>query len=260
MKRWVAILLVACASEAAAGPPQAPFRQRNNAEQVWQSGETLTYNLTWLRVIGGSATFTIGPVAGEPRLRITCLAQSSAFFFLKVRDEIESIVDRDTFSTLRYRKTLNERGRTKSEETTIDQAKKIATRKEKEIAVPSPVYDPFSLIYHIRTLDLSPGRIHHFSVIADGKVYLVETTVDHRESITTDAGTFACVVVEPKLRGGGIFRDEDSRLLIWYSDDDRHVPVRIRSDVRFGTITASLRTISMASGGAGPQTARESSR
>jgi hypothetical protein len=214
------------------------------AEVGWERGETLVYNLTWLRLVGGTATFTIGPVpADASRFRINSVAQSNAFFFFKVRDEIESFVDRETFSTLVYRKKLNERGRIKQEETTVDAPRHIAMRKEKEIAVPNPVYDPLSLIYHLRTLDLTPGRTHHFSVIADGKVYVVETLVAERETVSTEGGTFHCVRVEPKLRAGGIFRDDgDNRLQIWYSDDERHIPIRIRTDVKVGTITASLKT------------------
>ena len=45
------------------------------------------------------------------------------------------------------------------------------------------------------------------------------------------------------MKGVGIFREEDSDLTIWYSDDARHLPVRIRSDVKIGTITASLKQV-----------------
>jgi Protein of unknown function (DUF3108) len=43
--------------------------------------------------------------------------------------------------------------------------------------------------------------------------------------------------------GAGVFRDEQKRLQIWYTDDARHIPVRIRSDVKIGSITVSLRAI-----------------
>ena len=33
------------------------------------------------------------------------------------------------------------------------------------------------------------------------------------------------------MSAGGLFADEDSKLTIWYSDDARHLPVRVRSDV-----------------------------
>jgi hypothetical protein len=44
------------------------------------------------------------------------------------------------------------------------------------------------------------------------------------------------------MRHGGIFRDENNRLVIWFSDDQRRIPVRIRSYLAVGTITASLQS------------------
>ncbi len=38
---------------------------------------------------------------------------------------------------------------------------------------------------------------------------------------------------------GGVERNE--RLFIWYCDDERQVPVRIRTEVKFGAVTATLR-------------------
>jgi hypothetical protein len=105
------------------------------------------------------------------------------------------------------------------------------------------VFDPLSLIYHIRDLDLTPGNSHRFAVFADGKLYTLQANVTGRQTLETPAGRFNTVIVEPKMQGGGVFRDEDARLTIWYTDDARHIPVRIRSEVKVGTITATLRAI-----------------
>ena len=208
------------------------------------SGETLDYDLRWLKITGGTARMTIAAQADD-RLRITSVAKSSASFsrFFKVRDEIETIVARDDFTTLSYIKKLDEDGDKHEEVTGIE--KGIATRrkkgKTKKIDVPRPVYDPISLIYHLRSVDLSPGRSHEFTVIADGKVYGVKADVLRREVVITPAGTFKTVVVEPKMEAGGVLREE--RLWIWYSDDERRLPVRIRSEVKFGAVTATLRRV-----------------
>lgn len=243
----LALLLVLCADGSAAG-----------VDDIFEAGETLDFNLHWTRISGGSARMTIAPLGGE-RYRITSIGRSSAFFsrFFKVRDEIESIVTRDTFSTLQYHKILDERGRKKDELTVVDREKRLATRKEKEIEVPSRVFDPLSLIYYIRLLDLVPGTSHEFAVIADGKVYVVHANVTGRETLTTPAGKFPCVIVEPRMATrAGVFRDDQNRLQIWYSDDERRLPVRIRSDVNVGSITATLRGKTKGVDGTEPVTER----
>ena len=221
---------------------------------IFDAGETLDFNLTWTRVSGGSARMTIAPIPND-RYRITSVGKSGAFFsrIFKVRDEIESLVDRGDFSTLQYHKVLDERGKKKDELTVIDESRKVATRKGKTIPVPKPIYDPLSLIYYIRTLDLSPGQTHEFPVISDGKLYTLHVIVLRREKLVTPAGTFETVVIEPRMEStAGIYRDDQNRLLLWYSDDERKIPVRIRSELNIGSITATLRAITPGVSGADP--------
>lgn len=225
-----AVLLLACAFPLAA--------------QNFAAGETLDYNLYWSKISGGSARMTIAPL-DEGRYRITSIGKSGSFFsmFFRVRDEIESIVSRRDFSTVEYHKILDERGRRKDELTVVD-AEGVATRKGKTTRVPRPVFDPLSLIYHIRTLRLEPGLTHDFTVLADGKLYTLHATVLNRETIRSAAGMYKTVVVEPKMESAAdVFKDEQHRLLIWYTDDERHIPVRVRSDLNVGSITMTLRAI-----------------
>ncbi|HEX3583253.1 MAG TPA: DUF3108 domain-containing protein, partial [Thermoanaerobaculia bacterium] len=84
-----------------------------------------------------------------------------------------------------------------------------------------------------------------FTILADGKLRDVEAHVLRRETLDTPAGKFDCLVVEPHMEAAGIFReDAKSQMTIWYSDDWRHLPVRIRSEAKIGAITATLRGVS----------------
>ena len=219
--------------------------------QTFTAGETLDFDLTWIAISGGSLRMTIAPQPGDAtHYRITSVAQSNKSFarIYSVRDEIASYVNRADFSTVRYEKHLVEGGKHKDDSTTIDEASKLATRRRpgkdtEQVAVPRPVFDPLSLVYHLRDLDLTPGKVYHFNIFADGKLYVLEATVGNRETLDTPAGKFNTVSVEPKMTAGGLFRDDNSRLTIWYTDDARHIPVRIRSEVKVGTITATLRGV-----------------
>jgi len=211
-------------------------------DPTFERGETLDYELVWLKMTGGSARMTISPQAADPNnYLITSVAKSTSGFsrIYKVRDEIETVVARGNFSTMRYHKSLSE-GPTHKDET-VTYANGIATRKGKTYPVPTPVFDPLSLMYYLRTQELVPGRSYRFTVFADKKTYDVVANVTERQTIGTPAGTFRTVVVEPEMHAGGLYRDEESKLTIWYSDDERKLPVRIRSDVKIGSITMSLR-------------------
>jgi hypothetical protein len=213
-------------------------------EQTYAQGETLDFTLTWMKVTGGVARMTIAP-SGDSLYRITSVARSTGGIsrLFKVRDEIETTVDRSDFSTISYVKRLDERGDKMLETTTIENG--VATRKRKKIKkvpVPRPVFDPISVIYYFRTLELAPGQSYELTLISDGKLYTVHARVIRRENVTTPAGTFSTLLVEPEMASAGVQREE--RLFIWYSDDERHLPVRIRTEVKFGSVTATLKSVS----------------
>src|ERR1051325_1551714 len=212
--KWLPLAIVCIAATGQAATPAI--------DAIYVNGETLDYSLTWLKLTGGSARFTIGIAPGAPdRFRITSVAQTTSGFarIYKVRDQIISFVDRVLFTTIQYEKHLREGSSKKNDITTVDRAQGLIVRKragkpDKVVHTNEPVFDPISLIYQFRRLDLRPGSHVHFMVTGDGKLY-----------------------------AAGLFADEDSKLTIWYSDDARHLPVRIRSDVKIGSITATLKGV-----------------
>jgi hypothetical protein len=237
MKRALYVLIAAALLSLGAANPLT---------QVYIDGETLDYDLVWLRISGGAARMTIAP-ADDARYRLTSIGKSSKSFsrIYSVRDEIETFVSRDTFTTLNYRKLLKEGSNKKDETTVIDPVTHIATRRgDEHTAVPPIVFDPLSLIYYMRGFPLAMGQVLRFTIIADGKLRDVEAHVVRTETLSTPAGKFNCLVVEPHMDAAGIFReDAKSQMTIWYSDDWRHLPVRIRSEAKIGAITATLRAV-----------------
>jgi len=67
-----------------------------------------------------------------------------------------------------------------------------------------------------------------------------------------EAGTFRTIVVEPLVREGGLFKAE-GRIVIWLTDDERKLPVRVNTKVIIGSIDTELREYA---GLAGPLKAR----
>src|SRR5256885_6801880 len=133
--KWSLVAVLAIASPASAA-----------VNDIFVAGETLDFELTWVAIAGGGLRMTIGPVPNDPmHFRITSVAKSSSSFafLFKMRDQIESIVNRDDLSTIRYEKHLNEKGHRKDDSTSIDERRKIATRRRpnkntEEVIVPKP--------------------------------------------------------------------------------------------------------------------------
>lgn len=63
-----------------------------------------------------------------------------------------------------------------------------------------------------------------------------------REQITTPAGTFNTVVIEPSLEGiGGVFETSpNAKATIWITEDEWRRPVKLKGKVSVGSFTALL--------------------
>jgi len=60
-----------------------------------------------------------------------------------------------------------------------------------------------------------------------------------REEIVTPVGRFKTIVVHPLLKSEGIFA-RTGDMFIWLTDDERRIPVQMKSKVIVGSITATL--------------------
>jgi hypothetical protein len=105
--------------------------------------------------------------------------------------------------------------------------------------IPGNAQDALSAFYYTRFQELPIGGSIRFDYHASRKSAPMEVKVIGRQRVKTPAGRFNCVVVEPVLKAGGIFKNK-GRLVIWLTDDERRMPVLMRSKVLIGSISVVL--------------------
>ena len=96
-----------------------------------------------------------------------------------------------------------------------------------------------SAFYLVRTLPLKEGSTSRFSAVSGEKRYELKVVIHKREKIKTDLGEFNTVKVEPVLDGDGIFKSS-GRIFIWFTDDERRLPVLMQCEIKLGSIKATL--------------------
>jgi hypothetical protein len=89
-------------------------------------------------------------------------------------------------------------------------------------------------------MDLEVGKSQFLRVFDNGKIYDVEVKVLKKEKITIPAGTFDTIIIKPILKSEGIFMRKGD-VLIWLTDDEKKVPVKIESKVKIGGINVVLK-------------------
>ncbi len=99
-------------------------------------------------------------------------------------------------------------------------------------------FDLVSALFRFRALPLAPGSRYRFTAQHAGSQYDAELRVTGRESINTPAGSFNALVATVRVPKNS--DANDLRLTIYFSDDERHIPVLITARLPAGEIRAAL--------------------
>jgi hypothetical protein len=211
-----------------------------------RAGEYLKFSVRYGIISAGDAYLEIPEVRswkGRPVFTLVARAESNKFFstFYRVQNRIESFWDTTGFFSRRFHENRREGGYREQNEITFDydRGEAVYAADGQAIAIPPNCQDALSSFYFARTQALPIGGSVIFDYHASHRSQPIEVRVLGRQRIDTPAGTFDCVVIEPILRAAGIFKNQ-GRLVIWLTDDDRRMPVMMKSKVTIGSITVIL--------------------
>ena len=112
------------------------------------------------------------------------------------------------------------------------------TVKHQEAPVPPCVTDLMSAIFYGGSQPLEPGKSYQMPLADAMRVVNVTMKAEAREQVTTVAGTFQTIRVQPTADAGVV--KNRGNIWIWYTDDDRHLPVQMRARLFWGTFTLRL--------------------
>lgn len=129
--------------------------------------------------------------------------------------------------------------------TTYDQQKGLITYRkndqpEREFRIEGKAHNEFSAFFASRLMNFDDDGAIKVPTFADKKrVEVVVKTLDRPVLEETALGTVSTVLVSPILKFKGLY-DKRGDTVIWYTDDECRVPVRINSKIAIGSITATL--------------------
>jgi hypothetical protein len=213
--------------------------------QPFKPGEYLKFSVQYGFVKAGSAYLEVPGVQqmdGREVMLLQARAESNKFFsaFYKVRNRITSYWDREGRFSRRYAENRREGGYRTQSDIRFDYDHLEAHYDDgRTFPVTPNVQDALSSFYYTRTQALPVGGSIVFDYHASRKNLPLEVKVLGRETVSTPAGKFRCVAVEPLLKAGGIFKKK-GRLVIWLTDDERRMPVLMKSKVTIGSISVVL--------------------
>jgi hypothetical protein len=235
-------------------------QQKQPSELPFARGEQLLYkaefNRGLLRGIDvGELRFT-AHLASDNNVNMVGDAVSKGFLIrvtgTHFHMHVESVADAHPFSVLRTKSSYQDKRTTINSEATFDAeaGKAVWTESEQNrkpsattLAIDSPVHDVLTLIYFVRTQHLKPGQTFEVMMVDAGRTYRCVVNVVPGKKLKTAVGRVNTVRIEPAIFDGSREVRPRGTLVIWMTDDARHIPVKARVRAPIGNVDINLKRI-----------------
>lgn len=230
---------------------QVSFAQE---EQAFQTGEWFKFEMSysnWLKA--GNATLEVkeSTYNAKPVYHVVGKGWTTGAikWFFKVKDHYESYFDKITGLPYKSIRQIDEGGHTKDIETEFDQHNNKAyvnNKKHKRQSIHATekdVQDMVSAFYYLRN-NFNPDTIKEGETVSlnmffDEENYHFKLKFLGRETINTKFGKVKTLKFRPYVMAGRVFKAEES-LTLWVSADKNKIPLKIKADLRVGSLQANL--------------------
>jgi uncharacterized protein DUF3108 len=238
------VLALAAGSRAQQAGPLAPPRTGFSFPQK----QTLTYTVDWRVFPAGTAVLHFEANGSSERLTAKADTIGAINLLFHVGDQFQSTFDREKGCTYEFDKQTVEGRRQINSTLKLDYGegksildeKNLVTGQSKHVETPVPgcLTDLLTGVYYASSQPMEVGQSFTIPVVDALHSVPVTMKVEGREEIKTTLGTFKTLRVQPTA-DAGVVKNRGS-IWIWYTDDERHLPVQMRARLFWGTITFRL--------------------
>jgi hypothetical protein len=226
----------------------AKIQFRYHPNEAFGFGERLDYKVRYGFIVAGEGYLHIlpkpiyrnGRTCYDVRFQVNSL--KSLEWIYKVRDWYSTVLDVDGIFPLEFEQHIREGNYKRDFKAIFDQENNYAYAEGKKYRVPPYVHDIVSAFYYVRTLPLGKmpkDTVFYLYNFFKDSTYKLGVKILGKQVVEVEAGKFRCVVVEPLVVEGGLFKSEGS-IYVWLTDDDRKIPVKVATKILIGYVSADL--------------------
>jgi hypothetical protein len=202
-----------------------------------------------MNITAGTAVMAVseaGTDGDRPLTKLLTTAQSRPAIttFFPVDNRVESIVDSATLLPERLSFKRREGKKKEDLEYTFHQKEGRVTVVKggttETLEMPTGTQDVISCLYYARSeLSLQPGSVMTMNVYHDKKNRKLEVRVEEIETVSGPWGEVETARVLVVMPFQGLFLNRGN-IRVWFTTDDRRIPVRMKAKVIIGSIVADL--------------------
>jgi len=224
--------------------------------QSWQikKGEKLTYKIAFNSgltgdVKGGNGVMSVSPklskINGKDAYHAVMEGSTSGVieWFYQVENKYETFIDTATKAPLMYAQYVRENKYKNNDTVFFDQNKNIATYKNKKIKIPANTHDFLSMLYYVRTLDMSKlkkGDTFTIPFFTQDKVVNSKIIYNGIEKVKNrKLGLLDCYSFKPEVAKGKVF-NQDYPATMWVTADNQRLPVLVEAKMKVGKVKMEL--------------------
>ncbi|MGO9614474.1 MAG: DUF3108 domain-containing protein [Dissulfurispiraceae bacterium] len=210
--------------------------------------ERLSYDIYWMGIYVGRAVIEAINENGEVSLASQVHSSPFVSAFYRVEDYAKSTISNGSPSHFSIKQI---EGKYRSDKETFfdmnnqkiiffDYLKEL--RKEYDVTE-KEIWDVISGFYYLRSQPLEVGRRIDINIFDSNKFYTAEVDVLRKETIKLyNFETVNAVIIKPMLKSEGLFQNK-GEILIWLTDDEHKIPVKIETQVPIGKVVAELTSL-----------------
>jgi hypothetical protein len=227
------------------------------SQSAYRVGERLTYNVSFsnfpsaahveVEVVASGVFFSRDAIQLRGHVETTDIVNVALF---AINNDYTTYIDRETGLPFRSEETARDAIKSaEAAENFFNQPAGNEAIPPRQRGFPG-TYDFLSAFYRARSLPLAEGGEYNFSVRGQAGTYQAEVKVAGRDIIRTNVGSFSTIVAQIKVNSPTV-----RNLKIYFSDDERRVPVLLTARVSGGELRAELagsEIVSTTTGGAQP--------
>ena len=213
--------------------------------------EKYTFSVHWQFFNAGTSTVSMQRSANGLRISATADSAGMPDKIFRVHDVFTADVDPSSFCTLHVTKHNEEGPHRRDVDLAFDYAHKksrldthdlkTSEMKHLESDIPPCTTDLISAFFYVASLPLAPGFSQTFPVSDNGKTIDAHIQVETRETVKSPVGEFQTLRVKAEPLSGPM--KGKATLLVWFTDDPRHMPVQMKSKLSFATLSFQLQKV-----------------